>query len=197
MGYIKMKISYLVIGLMTLIIVVGIILAINNNNNEKGLNVLVPYVDIEASVISLTLDESENYMEGNEIVSAPKDSALVRIDKIVSSRGDYEFNWQSLGVYDGNEITLGFGYGVRSAKVINAQGIEQRDGDLVGYTVPTKRIYQEDGKFVFGYEMDTINPDTISETILPGLKEGDKFKARILQPLLQEGLIVGKYEIIS
>ena len=91
---------------------------------------LLPYMDFEATVISVSLDESENYLEGEEIVNAPSDSAIVRIDKIVETGGSSSFDWSLFGIEEGKEVTLDFKYTVRPTKIITVVGETTQEGVL-------------------------------------------------------------------
>src|SRR3989344_2689741 len=114
-----MKKAFLILGMIILIIFLGIIIF---NYQEEQFKAKIPYIEIEATVISLSLDEKKNYSEGEEIFSIPSDSATVRIDKIIETEGSYNFDWFSIGIEEGKEVSLDFKYTARPAKIINFVG---------------------------------------------------------------------------
>jgi hypothetical protein len=158
-----------------------------NTGTAKPQMALAPYVEFEGTVVSLSLDKKV-YFEGNEIESAPGDSAVVKIDKIVET-GSSNFNWSSLGIEEGKEVSLNFTYTARPAKIITHVGETQQSGDSVSHTVFPTKITFEKGYFVF--EEDG-NSET--EKILSGLKVGSKFKTKLWQT---PEVKVEKYEILS
>jgi len=181
---------YWIIGIIVLLAVIGIISLspLNNLGRPEPQMALSPYVDFEATVISVSLDESGNYLEGNEIVSAPRDSAVVRIDKIVETGGSYNFDWASIGVEEGKEVTLDFKYTARLTKIITVVGETTQDGDTVSHQIVPTKITFENGYFVF-----RVNGNSETETILSGLQEGSKFKTKLWKTFEVK---VEKYEVI-
>ncbi len=173
-----------------------LVIAVSGCTTQQGEDMiaLAPYADIEATVISLSLDESGNYYEGDELTDAPDDSAIVRIDKIVETGGSHEFNWTSVGIEEGKEVSLGFRYTARPAKIITVVGQTTQTGDTISHDIVPTEITFENGYFVF-----KINGNSETETILSGLEEGTKFKARIWHVPGWEEIDkkVQKYEIIS
>ena len=181
---------YWIIGIIVLLAVIGIISLspLNNLGRPEPQMALSPYVDFEATVISVSLDESGNYLEGNEIVSAPRDSAVVRIDKIVETGGSYNFDWASIGVEEGKEVTLDFKYTARLTKIITVVGETTQDGDTVSHQIVPTKITFENGYFVF-----RVNGNSETETILSGLQEGSKFKTKLWKTFEVK---VEKHEVI-
>lgn len=187
---------YWIIGIVITLAVIGIILvyflSLKNIRKPEPQTALSPYIVLEGTIVSLSLDKSENYYEGSEIVNVPSDSAVVRIDRIVETGGSYNFNWASLGIEEGKEASLNFKYTVRPTKIITVVGETAQSGDTAGDTVshtivPTKITF-EDGYFVF-----RINGNLEKETILPGLQEGSKFKTILWET---SEVKVEEYEII-
>lgn len=167
---------YWIIGMA--IVLTSIALIFNSFSKNTGTIepplALAPYVEFEGTVVSLSLDGSGNYSEGSEIKSAPNDSAVVRIDRIIDRGGSSDFNWSSLGIEEGQKVLLDFKYTVRPAKVITVVGETTPSGDTVSHSVvPTKITFQK-GYFVF-----RIDGNSQTETILPGLKVGSKFKTKL------------------
>lgn len=149
---------------------------------------LLPYIEFEASVISLSLDESGNYYEGGQLVSAPSDAAIIRIDKIVGTGGSYNFDWASVGVEKGKNVSMGFKYTIRPTKIITVVGKTTQADDAVSRDiVPTKVVF-ENNYFVF-----RENGNSETETILPGLQVGSRFKTKLWNT---SEIKIGKYEII-
>jgi len=179
---------YLIIGIVALVIIAGVVWINLTRNQSESLTALSPYVEFEGTVISLSLDESGNYYEGAEIVSDPSDSAVVRIDKIIETGGSSNFDWSSIGIKEGKETSLNFKYTVRPTKIITVVGETTQSGDTVSHTIVPTKITFEDGYFVF-----RINGNLGTETILPGLQEGSKFKTKLWKTFEVK---VDKYEIL-
>jgi hypothetical protein len=169
---------YLVIGMMAIILSIGIIFISIAPFEDMGTTepsiALSPYVEFEGSVVSLSLDESRNYSEGNEIVSLPNDSAVIRIDKIIETGGS-NFNWSSLGIEEGKEVKLYFKYTARPAKIITVIGETKQSVDTVSHAIVPTKITFEDEYFIF-----RIDGNRKTKKILQGLKIGSKFKTKIL-----------------
>ncbi len=180
---------YWIVGIIALVIIASVVWTNLMRTQSESAGALLPYVDFEATVISVSLDESGNYLEGNEIVSAPEDSAVVRIDKIVETGGSYDFDWASMGIEEGKEVKLNFEYTARPTKIITVVGETIQDGDTVSHQIVPTKITFEDGYFVF-----RVNGNSETETILPGLQEGSKFKTKLWKTFEVK---VEKYEIIT
>lgn len=148
-----------------------------------------PYIEFEATVISLLLEESEGYYEGDEIYRAPQDSAIIRIDKIIETGGSSNFDWSSIGIKEGKEVLLDFKYTVRPTKIITVVGETAQSGDTISHQIVPTTITFENNYFVF-----RENGNSETETILPSLQEGSKFKTKLWKTFEVKA---GKYEIIS
>ncbi len=179
-----------------LIPALAVILIISGCTTQQGEDfaALSPYADIEATVISISLDESGNYYEGDEIIDAPDDSAVITIDKIIeTNNANY---WTSNGVVEGAEISLQLAYTARPAKIITLVGKTTQSGDTITHDIVPSEISFEDGYFVF-----KVNGNSESEKTLPGLEEGSKFRTRLSEFGVYGGrwldIVIGEYEIIS
>lgn len=179
---------YWIIGIVVLVIIIGIIWIKFISNQIESSIALSPYVEFEGTIISLSLDEPRHYYEGNEIVNAPNDSAVVRIDKIIETGGSYNYNWSLIGIEEGKEVSLNFKYTVRPTKIITVVGETTQSGRTVSHTIVPTKITFEDNYFVF-----RINGNSETETILPGLQNGSKFKTKLWEKF---DIQVEKYEII-
>ena len=143
---------------------------------ESELQIAVaPYIEFEATVISVSLEDSEGYTEGNEIYRAPEDSAIVRIDKIIETGGSSSFDWSSIGIKEGKEVSLDFKYSLRPTKIITVVGETTQSGNTVSHQIIPTTISFENNYFVF-----RENGNSETETILQGLQEGNKFKTKLL-----------------
>lgn len=158
----------------------------------------LPSIELEATVLSLSIDENiecENVCPAYEY---PKDTGVVRIDRIISTNyGDTGL--ESLeGMEEGGEITIQFQYSSRQAKI---RLVPKSEEPITGgpdtpvshtpssaYPVPI-----EDDYFVYTHESTLAEEET--ETILPGLEVGDKFRAT-LNYIFSDMIVVGKYEVI-
>lgn len=150
---------------------------------------MAPYVEFEATVISLSLKAPKGYYEGNEIYRIPQDSAVIRIDKIIETGGSSSADWSSIGVEEGKEVSLDFKYTVRPTKIITLVGETTESGGIVSHQIVPTTITFENNYFVFRKDGSSE-----TETILPGLQEGSKFKTTLWETF---EVIVEKYEIIS
>jgi len=184
---------YWIIGIVVVLAIIGIIFTSFPSLKDMGKSepqmALSPYVEFEATVVSLSLEGSEGYYEGDEIYRAPKDSAVVRIDKITETGGSSNFDWSSIGIEEGNEVSLDFKYSVRPTKIITVVGETTQSGDTVSHQIVPTTISFENNYFVF-----RENGNSETETILPGLQEGTKFKTKLWKTFEVK---VGQYEIIS
>ena len=154
--------------------------------------VQLPNVEFEATVVSLSLT---NVTEDPEDIMYPKDTGVIRIDKINSISSD--FDWVSAGITEGEEITVQFQYSTRPAKIRKvfdpeapiSSGNESTVSVTLSFTI-------EDGYFVYTTKSGTITEET--ETILPGLEVGSEFKATGWYGYGGiQGITIGEYEIIS
>lgn len=183
--------NYLVVGTVVLLAITGIVFTFFPSFKNTGVAepeiALSPYVEFEGTVVSL-LDKG-SYNGGIEIASAPNDSAVVRIDRIIETGGSSNFNWASIGIEEGKEVSLNFTYTARPTRIITVVGETKQSGDTVSHTVVPTKITFEDGFFVF-----KIDGNSETETILPGLQEGSKFKAKVWQTFEVK---VEKYKILS
>lgn len=188
-----MKKFHWIVGVVIILVVIGIIFtflpSIKNTEKPESDMAISPYIEFEATVVSAILDESGNYLEGDEIVSAPSDSAVVKIDKIIKTGGSSNFDWASIGIKEGDEVTLDFSYTVRPTKIITLIGETTQSGDVISHAVVPTKITFENNFFVF-----KENGNSETETILPGLQEGSKFKTTLWKTFEVK---VGKYEIIQ
>lgn len=168
---------YLVMVMMAIMLFIGIIFISISPFEDLGSTepslALSPYVEFEGTVVSLSLDESRNYSEGNEIVSSPNDSAVIRIDKIIETGGS-NFNWSSLGIEEDKETSFNFKYTARPAKIITLVGKTTQSGDTVSHIIIPTKITFEEGYFVF-----KIDGNRKTEKTLQGLKIGSKFKTKV------------------
>ena len=184
--------NYLVIGILIILVTIGIIFTyispFKNTGSTEPSIALSPYVEFEGTIVSLSLDESGNYSQ-SEMGNAPNDSAVVRIDRIIETGGSSKFNWTSLGIEEGQEVSLNFKYTARPAKIINVVGETTQSGDTVSHTVVPTKITFEDGYFVF-----RIDGNRNTEKILTGLKIGSKFKTKLLNTFEVK---IEEYEILN
>ena len=149
---------------------------------------LLPYIEFEASVVSLSLDKSGNYYEGGQLVSAPSDAAVIRIDKIIGTGGSYNFDWASVGVEKDKNVSLNFKYTIRPTKIITIVGGTTQSGDTVSHNIVPTKIVFENNYFVFREDGSSE-----TETILPGLQVGSNFKTKLWNTF---EIKVGQYQII-
>ncbi len=147
-----------------------------------------PYIDIEATVVSLSLESPEGYYEDGKLVRAPLDSAVVRIDKIYEKGGDEPFDWASIGIEAGKAVELEFKYSVRPAKIVTVVGQTIQSGSVVSHIVAPAENTFEDGYFVFREDGSAE-----TETILPGLQVGSRFRTKLWKTFEVKA---GQYEVL-
>ena len=165
----------------------------------------LPSMEIEATVISLSIDENiecENKCPRREY---PKDSGTIRIDKIVSVTDDQNRGLKGIEIMGKDNIKVRFGYSSRPTKIIMIPPSEPTLSDD-GRTVrspPSSNgpVLKQDDYFIYAFENALVEEETIKK-ILPGLVVGSKFRAvTSLPPPLESSkgniLDVYEYEIIS
>ena len=148
-------------------------------------------MDIEATVISLEIDQDEDNCAGRCAgVSYPIDKITIRIDDIVAD-GSLPSE-----VNVGEEITQRMAYSAQPAKLLRDPILDQptttsiEGGDDIGvsYTNHLSKIIPiEDGYFIYYLPITKENEKT-----LPGISVGDKIKINNFGP----GVIT-LYEIIN
>jgi hypothetical protein len=164
---------------------------------------------VEATIISINKSEVCAYKEKNCRVFYPNDSGIVKIEKIESYLSYPKKNYKDLE--EGKNVFTHFLLTARPVKIkyvtvyipkgmkdsfseINLESSNQKSNKIF------KPIPKENGYFVFTtkvfyqeIESDYLPSEkTLNEKFLPGLKEGDKFKARIYY---NGTLYVNEYEI--
>jgi hypothetical protein len=182
--------KYYVVGLV-IVVILGLFFTFfpHNTENAEPLIAMSPYVVFEGTVISLSLDGPGSYEDGAVIDSAPQDSAVVRIDRILETGGSYDFNWTALGIEEGREVLLDFKYTARPARIITVVGETIQSGDTVSHQVVPTKITYEDGYFMF-----RIDGSSHTETVLPGLEVGSRFRTKLWETY--EVKVEG-YELLS
>lgn len=190
-----MKTKGIIIGAVILALIILVSIFLINLNSRKGeplpQSVLLPNIDFEGTVASLSLIGGDE--EGGDITQ-PRDTAIVKIDKINSISSD--FDWVSAGIEEGNEITIHFQYSSRPAKIRSISDPEAPVSSGNESTVSAMFSFtKEDDYFVYSIKSGTITQDT--ETVLTGLEEGSQFKATGWHGYggIQE-ITIGEYEII-
>ncbi|MDO8740647.1 MAG: hypothetical protein Q7J54_03700 [Candidatus Woesearchaeota archaeon] len=183
---------YLIVGIIALIIIAGLFLVMNQERSKPlPQAVFLPNVNFEGTVLSLSLVGGEE--EGGDI-TRPRDTTVVRIDKINSISGD--FDWVSAGIEEGKEITIQLQYSARPTKIRKvfdpeapaSSGNESAVSATLSFT-------KENGYFVYSTKSGTITEET--EITLPGLEEGSKFKTTGWYGYSGiKVLTIGEYEII-
>lgn len=178
---------YWIIGLIAVIGIIFISGCIQQQKPQTQM-VMLPHIEFEGTVVSLSFVGGVE--EGGDI-TRPRDTGIVKIDKINSISSD--FDWVSAGIEEGKEITIQFQYSARPAKI--RQVFDSEAPTSPGNETPvsaTLSFTKENDYFVYSTKSGTITKET--ETILPGLENGSKFKTRLW---MTSEINVGKYQIIS
>jgi hypothetical protein len=160
--------------------------------NTKPEVAKIPSLNFEATVISLSLSE---VTEDAEDIMFPEDAGIIRIDRINSLSSN--FDWISAGVEEGKEITIQFQYSARPAKLRKISSSKKPTSTLPETPISSSIITFgiEDGYFIYGLKSTSITKET--ETVLPGLRVGSKFRATGWYGYGGiQGITVGEYEII-
>jgi len=159
----------------------------------------LPSVDLEATVVSLNTDENVECEGVCPAYEYPKDTGVVRIDKIISTNyGDTGL--ESLeGIKEGGEIAVQFQYSARPAIFRLIPAPEQpapTDPETPVSHVPSsaRPAPVEDGYFVYAHESGIVEEET--DTILPGLEVGSKFRATI-NYISSNMIVVSRYEVMD
>ena len=201
-----MRLKYFFIGG---IIIVAIIFGLFFNFLEDveygsipDLMYIVPSVEIEATIISLSPSELSFECEESEV--CPRDSAILKVDKI-DRVGDPH---NRVDIKVGDELGMSFEYSARPAKLrwdespYCSEGLKLESGSCVdercsgsgcGVSSPqyNEKPTEMEGSYIV-YHLRQRN-DGITEEILPGLKEGSRIKIKIWDiPSFK----IGKYDLI-
>lgn len=187
-----------IIALVAILSIAGIIFAswyITQQRPVTGPELArAPIVILEATVISLSPDTNiacEGVCPGYEY---PIDTGVIKIDKIISI--DNPYNSTLIGIEEGNEIQVSFFFSSRSAKirVIPAPeaGSVPPETPVAHVLTSAKPIPKENGYFI--YESESPSVTEVTETVLPGLEVGSKFKAT--GSIMQGTILIGEYELI-
>lgn len=164
----------------------------NENEEDKLALVQTPALDIEAEILSLSIDEDENNClntcPGSEF---PKDKGVIKITKILSDNDPQN----TLNIEISDEIEVGFKYSARPAKLIRNQALpsnteteENPETPVSSQTYLANPIPFEDGYFIY-----KLSIPRDKEKTLPGLQEGNKIKVTNFNPILG----IGEYEIVQ
>ncbi|MBI2530568.1 MAG: hypothetical protein HYW05_05510 [Candidatus Diapherotrites archaeon] len=179
---------YWIAGITILAVAIGIILTLLPPQKNTA---MLPHMEFEGTVVSLSLIGGGE--EGGDI-TRPRDTAVVRIDKINSISSD--FDWVSAGIEEGKEITIQFQHSARPAKIRQVfdpeAPISSGNESVVSATFS---FTKEEGYFVYSTKSGTITRET--ETILPGLEKDFKFRATGWYGYGGiQGIAIAEYEII-
>ncbi|MBA7694018.1 hypothetical protein ES703_102618 [subsurface metagenome] len=184
---------YLILGIIALLIIASVVL-INMAREKDKLSqqtVMLPNIEFEGTVVSLSLVGGAE--EGGDI-TRPRDTGVVRIDKINSISSD--FDWVLAGIEEGKEVTIQFQYSARPAKIKMIPDPEAPvSSGNEGVVSAILSFTKENSYLVYSTKSGTITEET--ETILSGLEEGSKFKATGWYYGGIQGITIGEYEIIS
>ena len=133
----------------------------------------VPFVQVEATVISITLDT--DFDESPTDYGRPGDRGVIRIEKIITGHREIDLSV-------GDEVNAGFSFSARPTLIKYSNG-------------PSFVI--EAGEFVY-YEGER----DLEDVLLPGLSAGSRFTARMHGTPVRtpgtaysENYVIGKYEI--
>lgn len=199
---------YWIIGIVVVLAIIGIIFtslpSLKGTRRPELLMVLAPYVDVEATVSSLFLDDLHSHCAEPEV--CPSDRVTLRIDKI-DRTGDPN-NVINLNVGDQYEFRLT--YSARPAKLRGDLSPSCRAGEVFksgscvtagceGPECPVsspqygEKPAELEGNYIIVHLPQRT--DEITEKILPGLEENSKMKIRIWHPIsmIKE---IGEYELI-
>lgn len=201
-----MKQSYLIFGIIAILVIVGIIFVALLKQKDTGKlepqMALAPYVDVEATVTSLFLDNLYSDCKAPEV--CPRDRLTLRIDKI-NRTGDLG-NVVNLSV--GDEVEFNLKYSARPAKLRKdllpscrageilksgscvSEGCEGSECPVSSPQYDEKPAELEGNYIIYHLHQRT---DAITEKILPGLEENSKIKIRIWGV---PNFGIGKYELI-
>src|SRR3989344_701052 len=186
---------YLILGVVIILIILGIIIAINppSNLQEDRFDTAT----IEATVLSITKHDDQR----------PDDSGQMKIDSIFNYFRNPEASYESLSEsVVGTNISVKFSYSARPAKVRCEQiPVVTPVGETSPpYTKETAPLSPEPAEgiesppipFEGGYYIYTYYSETCpEETVLQGVSEGDKIRFTIYYSETVQNTYVGKYEI--
>jgi|GEM_PF-1758233 len=168
----------------------------NKPSTNVGLMARLPVYTIEATVLSVSLDINQDCLEKCPGYEYPKDSAMLRIDKILLI--DNPDNVGGKGFQEGSDINVQLLYSSRPAKIIykhSNSGLQNVSPDTPALSIPSfaQPIPFDNGYFVFTVDQSV---QTESPVVLPGLQPGSKLRTAISLETPTKGTIA-EYEIIQ
>ena len=197
---------YWIIGIIIVLAIIGMVFISTPFQKDIGepepQMALAPYVDVEATVTSLFLDDLHSDCEAPAV--CPRDRVTLRIDKI-NRTGDPS-NTINLDVGDETEFSLK--YSARPAKlrydlqpncpdgwVFEGSGCMQEGCEGPECSVSSPQYDEKPAELEGGYIIYHLpeRTDEVTEEILLGLEENSKIKVRIWSV---HPFGIGKYELI-
>jgi len=164
---------------------------------------MAPTIDVEATVISLSLDTRQE-CEG-KCLGYPNDRGLILIEKVIATTypppiqpGGPEAAGagEIKGFEVGNKVEVSFYYSARPSKIVYVPApVREPQPQTTTVTAPLKKpIPKVDAYFIYTIESNLVDQPT--EVILPGLQIGAKIRATITYDAPSKGTI-GRYEIMQ
>ena len=190
---------YPILGVAIILIILGIIIAINLpsilKEDRSTKSAIFDTATIEATVLSITKHDAQR----------PDDSGQMRIDFIFNYVRNPEASYEPLSKsIVGTDISVKFSYSARPAKVRCKQIPSGTPNGEINHTEQTSPLTPEPAEgiesppipFEGGYYIYTYYSGTCpEETVLQGVSEGDKIRFTISYAGPRIFLYVGKYEI--
>jgi len=168
---------------------------VGNDSQSQNEMVQVPTITIEATIISLSIDENIECLEVCPAFQYPLDIGYIKINKIISVNNPLE--WDLVGISENSEIEVKFSYSSRPVKIrlIPASSQEPSSSNTTVSHVPSSAnpVLLEDEFFVYVIESNLVSE--VTETILPGFREGSNFNATISYSS-SDRIYVGEYVLI-
>ncbi len=200
---------YLILGIIVMVIITGVVFIVSNRSEAdigkpEPQMALAPYVDVEATVTSLFIDDLHSDCKAPEV--CPRDRITLRMDNI--DRTGNHSNVMNLNV--GDEIEFNLKYSARPAKLRGDLPPSCRAGEVFksgscvsegcegsecGVSSPQygEKPAEMEGNYII-YHLPQ-RTDEITENMLPGIEKNSKIKIRIWQPILMSKEI-REYELI-
>lgn len=191
------KTPIILLAAIIIILILSPLIFFNNQKEkeeDKPALVQTPTLDIEAEILSLSIDKDENnclnICPGSEF---PKDKGVIKITKILSDNDPQD----TLNIKVNDEIEVEFKYSARPTKLIrnpslpkqsSTETAENPETPVSSQTYLANPIPFEDGYFIYRL---SISQD--KEKTLPGMQEGDIIKVASFNPILG----IGEYSIVG
>lgn len=151
-------------------------------------------VEVSAEILKIkTSNVSGSSPVSEERTVSPKDTALIKIDKIKSvDQGEFDID-----ISEGHEVRVDLHYGARPAKIVNIPGPDYRDrGNKTTASATSEWSEWQNDTFIFKQRKSTIDEKTVVDD-LEGLESSNIVETKLVfnrekTPLMSKYTVIGK-----